>query len=267
MGKLKELFRGRKKFLTIPIAALLGFLLFSFASQRGVFADGSSLLPKDEQETVTKQQEMPMEQAVDVLDQINWPELAAGAVVGWVSGLASVLLVDHLKKPKLVFEVGSIGEDSTHKWRFLHIKIKNLKKQYKFSPFSTNPAFECKAVVRIRNKSFIGRWTSKEQPIGNVSDVINKALVHPRETIHPYTGAYDTVEVSIGMKYENQKSFYGFNNESYLHKDFKNPTYRFGPGDFEGEIIVSTLGKTYPQKFIIHNISKKRRDFRLEVCS
>jgi len=37
-----------------------------------------------------------------------------------------VLIIDHLKEPNLIFEVGSISEDSTNKWRFIHIKIKNL---------------------------------------------------------------------------------------------------------------------------------------------
>lgn len=202
--------------------------------------------------------------------EINWPELLLGAFIGWILGLFSVLIVDYLKEPNLIFEVGSISSgDPINKWRFIHIKVKNLKRKIWFSPFTTLSAFSCKVVVKIENKSFVGRWTSKEQPIGNISDIINKALVHPREDIHPYTGEYEAVEVAVGIKYENEDEFYGFNNESYLptHKDLKNMAYQFGKGEFDGEIVVSTLGKTYSQKFKVYNKSQRRRDFWLELIS
>jgi len=221
----------------------------------------------NEDEVSPPQEQFPAEIKIKGSGGISWLELILGATIGWLLGLFSVLLVDYLKEPKLVFEVGSVAEDSSHNWRFLHVKIKNLKRKYRFSPFATAPAFECKAVIKIRDKSFVGRWTSKEQPIGNISDVINKALVHPRENIHPYTGEHDAVEVSIGIKYENEKEFYGFNNESYLHKDFKNTAYQFSLGKFSGEIVVSTLGKTYSQKFRVHNKSQKRKGFWVELTN
>lgn len=200
-------------------------------------------------------------------NNVNWPEILIGAVIGWVLSLLSVLAIDHLKEPNLSFEIGSIGDDVAKQWRFIHIKIKNLKRKYKFSPFSTIPAFASKAIVKVEDKSFVGRWTSKEQPIGNISEVINKALVHPREDIYPYTGEHEAVEVAIGIKYENEDKFYGFNNESYLptHKDLKNKKYEFRVGDFNGELVISTLGKNYTQKFVVHNKSKKRSDFWLEL--
>ena len=201
--------------------------------------------------------------------EINWPELLIGAIIGWLAGLFSVLLIDKLKEPNLVFEAGSISEDNSNKWRFIHIRIKNLKNKHWYNPFTSSPAFACKAIIKIGDKSFIGRWTSKEQPIGNISEVINKALVHPREDIYPYTVEQEAVELAIGIKYETEDEFYGFNNESYLHSQagFRNTSNLFGIGKFDGEAIISTLGQIYTQKFIIHNKSKKRKDFWVELIN
>jgi hypothetical protein len=205
------------------------------------------------------------------LNQKDWTSLALGTLFGWLLGFLSVYIVDKLKEPNLVFEVGSVAEKHpTMQWRFIHIKIKNFKKYPRLNPFKPTPAFECKASVEVKDKTFVGRWTSKAQPIGsNIGEIINKALVHPRETIHPYTNEYEAVEVVLGIKYENEDEFYGFNNESYLpqYNNLKNPNYKFPKGTFRGKLTISTMGQTYCQHFKIYNKSKHRKDFWLELVN
>jgi len=196
---------------------------------------------------------------------VNWPDILIGAIIGWLSGLASVVLIDYLKKPNISFEVGSEAEDTVHKWRFIHIRVKNLKKSGVLGLFGTLPAFSCKAIVRIDDKSFVGRWTSKEQPIGSIPDVINKALVHPREDIFPFTGDYEAVEIAVGIKYDGEVEFYGFNNESYLHKDLKDNSRKYKAGIYDGSLTISTMGKVYSNKFKIYNNTNNRKDFHLEL--
>ena len=258
------------KALVLCVFAILIYYFHLFSLTEKVFAGGSFLIKDNAtQEVVINHADKYIKNLYRPIwlskqssnsNQINWLELLIGAFIGWISGLFSVLIIDHLKEPNLIFEVGSISEDSTNKWRFIHIKIKNLKRKCLYSPFTTTIAFACKSIIKIKKKSFVGRWTSKEQPIGNISNVINIALVQPREDIHPYTVEQEAVEVAIGIKYENENEFYGFNNESYLpvHKGFRNMTYQFNKGEFNSEIIISTLGKTYSQKFKIYNKSKRR---------
>lgn len=190
---------------------------------------------------------------------------------GGILAFLLVILVDYLKKPIILFEKGSEAIGGKKHWKFIHIRVGNYKRRFKYIPINTQVAFSTRAVISITNgedtKMFIGRWTSKAQPIGDVSNIINTALVHPREDIHPSDKKDEAVEIAIGLKYENENEFYGFNNESYLHIDtgFKRQDLKFGTGQFNGEITLSTLGYKYSKKFQINNSSKKREDFWLKV--
>jgi hypothetical protein len=188
---------------------------------------------------------------------------------GGILAFLLVMLVDYLKKPIILFEKGSEAIGDKKHWKFIHIRVGNYKRRFKYIPINTQVAFSARVVISITDgedtKMFIGRWTSKAQPIGDVGNIINTALVHPREDIHPSDKKDEAVEIAIGLKYENENEFYGFNNESYLHTDFKRQDLKFGTGQFNGEIALSTLGYKYSKKFQINNSSKKREDFWLKV--
>lgn len=190
-------------------------------------------------------------------------------LLGGVVGFLLVMLVDYLKKPVILFEKGSEALNSQKHWKFIHIRVGNFKRRFKYIPINTQPAFSTRAIISITDgkttKIFVGRWASKAQPIGGVGDIINTALVHPREDIHPSDKKDEAVEIAIGLKYENENEFYGFNNESYLHPNFKRQDLKFGIGQFNGEITLSTLGYKYSKKFQINNSSEKREDFWLKV--
>lgn len=201
---------------------------------------------------------------------INWQEILVGAAIGWLLSLFSVWVVDKLKEPNLTFEVGSVSKGIPgRKWRFIHIKIVNKGKR--FGVFSVSPAFAAKALVKIGRKEFTGRWTSKAEPLintpwGQIIDP-NSVLVVPREDIQPSEKEENAVEVSIGMKYDGETEFYGFNNESYLSQPYlKNNKLKFGIGDHKGRVTVSVLGKNYYCEFIVHNKSKNRSGFWLEIA-
>lgn len=195
-------------------------------------------------------------------------------LLGWVLGFVTVVVVDWLKEPNLHFSVGSVDDgksQASNDWRFLHIRIVNRQRKFKFSPLITNPAFASKAIVTIDGKTFAGRWTSKGEPLiygtGRfpVGVDLNATLVTPREDIQPSDGE-EAVQVAIGMKYDGEPDFSAFNNESYLYQpNLKNPKYNFGVGSYNGVIEILTLGKKYPQKFRIHNESSGRGDFWLEL--
>lgn len=195
-------------------------------------------------------------------------------LLGWVLGFVTVVVVDWLKEPNLHFSVGSVDDgksQASKDWRFLHIRIVNWKRKFTFSPLTTNPAFASKAIVTIDGKTFVGRWTSKGEPLiygtGGfpVGVDLNATLVTPREDIQPSNGE-EAVQVAIGMKYDGEPDFSAFNNESYLYQpSLKNSKYNFGLGSHDGMVEILTLGKKYIQKFRIHNDSINRKDFWLEL--
>lgn len=198
--------------------------------------------------------------------------LIISTIAGGILGFGTVILVEKLKEPNLIFEVGSEDDDPIIKRKFIHIKIRNLDKKINWLPITTSIASLAKSTVKIDKKQFIGRWTSKAEPLiygaGSVPIAVNPndVLTTPREDICPTNDDSEAVQIAIGVKYENEDYFYGFNNESYLHQpQLKNPKYQFGLGKFNGEITVITLGKKYVQKFIVHNNSKNRINFRLEL--
>lgn len=205
---------------------------------------------------------------------VEWLAATIPIVFGGLIGLFTVIFVEKFKEPELSFDIGSIVDDPQNKRRFIHIKVTNKPKKIWFSPFTTNTATSSKASVKIEDKQFIGRWTSKAEPViygpGNqpIAIDVNTVLVTPREDINPASNNEDYVEVAIGIKYDGDGTFYGFNNESYLYQtNLKNTKYEFGTGSFIGEIAVSTLGKQYTHKFIVHNLSTSTQDFKLELMN
>ncbi len=205
-----------------------------------------------------------------LLENKEWLSVGILSLIGIAGGFIASYFIDELKKPLIKFKVGSIGKGIPgRKWRFIHIKIINKHKR-KFSPFSVSPAFAVKATVKIGKEEFTGRWTSKGEPListllGQIIDP-NAVLVVPREDIQPSKGEENAVEVAIGMKYEGETEFYGFNNESYLNQPLlKNNKWKFASGNHKGKITLSTLGGIYTKEFIVHNKSKKRSEFYLEL--
>ena len=204
--------------------------------------------------------------------QKDWITLVASVVFGGMLGLGTVIFVEKLKQPNLIFEVGNNVDDVNNKRRFIHIKIKNKDRNIKWIPLATNIASSARVILKIDRNIFTGRWTSKGEPLVYGSGGIpisvnpNEILVVPREDICPSNDDSEAVEVAIGLKYENETNFYGFNNESYLYQPMlKNTKLSFGSGNHAGEIIVITMGKKYSHKFIVHNPSVKTSNFSLNL--
>lgn len=204
----------------------------------------------------------------------DWKTILISTIAGGLLGFGTVILVEWLKEPNIVFEVGTEDDDPTNQRKFIHIKIRNLNKKFRYSPINTSIASSAKALIKIEDQQFIGRWTSKGEPLiygpGNIPIAVNpnEILVTPREDICPAPLGDDNevVQVAIGMKYENENEFYGFNNESYLYQPhLKNNKRQFGQGEFVGEILIYTLGNKYNKRFRVYNPTTNRNDFKLEL--
>lgn len=195
-------------------------------------------------------------------------DLVLGLIGGWLLSFLGGWVMEKLKEPQLEFEVGSVSETHpTNLWRFIHIRIKNKRSWI----FSRETAYSCKAIVKLGNLEFVGRWASKAEPItqfpgGSILN-INEILVHPREDIQPSAANsnHEAVEVPIGLKYEGETEFSAFNNESYAHPNLKCPQRQFSANEVEGQITILTAGKKFTRKFRVFNLSASRKDFYLEL--
>ena len=211
-------------------------------------------------------------------------------VIGGIVAYGLVLLTDTLKKPKLVFEIGSenIGTmDNKKKHKFIHIKVKNYNKRFPFIMLiqpTTQVAFSTKATIIIDDdgtqREFTGRWSNHPQLLPKLFEVNGKvvqipdinALVQGREDVHPQSRkakreVNEDKEVAIGLKYDSENEFYMFNNESYIYtgNDFKDNKFKFSRGVYDGMLILSSMGFQRIQKFRIYNESSKLEDFRVEL--
>lgn len=211
-------------------------------------------------------------------------------VVGGIVAYGLVLLTDILRKPKLVFEIGSenIGiMDNKKKHKFIHIKVKNYDKKFPFIKLlqpTTQVAFSTKATIIIDDdgtqREFTGRWSNHPQLMPKLFQANGKvvqipdinALVQGREDIHPQSrktkmGISEDKEIAIGLKYDSENEFYMFNNESYIYinNNFKDEKFKFSRGVYSGMLILSTMGFQRTQKFRIYNESSKLEDFRVEL--
>ncbi len=246
--------------------------LINLTTQDATFSQTDRALNQNRTETSKKIDNVQISEGFWGIE--DWKSILIETIAGGLLGFSTVVFVERLKEPRLVFEVGTEDDDPINKRKFIHIRIKNLNKKFKYSPIGTSIASSAKALVKIEDKQFTGRWTSKGEPLiygpGNTPIAVNpnEILVTPREDICPAPLGDDSeaVQVAIGMKYENENGFCGFNNESYLYQPhLKNNKYQFGVGKFNGEIIIYTLGKKYSRRFKVHNPSTHRNDFRLEV--
>lgn len=211
-------------------------------------------------------------------------------VIGGIVAYGLVLLTDTLRKPKLVFEIGSenIGTmDNKKKHKFIHIKVKNYDKKFQFIKLlqpTTQVAFSTKATIIMDDngtqREFTGRWSNHPQLLpkpfqanGKVVQIPDiNALVQGREDIHPQsrktkTRISEDKEIAIGLKYDSENEFYMFNNESYIYinNNFKDEKFKFSRGVYKGMLILSTMGFQRTQKFRIYNESSKLEGFRVEL--
>lgn len=246
----------------------------------------------DESEKITYQYN-PIKPAMNPDNLFNkifngWEKEAFWAAISAIIAYALVVLVELLKEPQLYFDEtidkADIvpGSTSGRKWKFVHIRVRNFNRKFPqliwITP-ATQSAFSTKATIAIKDgldeKEFVGRWDSLPQPIQlngqNYVPDFNLALIHPREDIHPQSKSDESNKeaknIVIGLKYENEDEFYGFNNESYIYmaQDYKNNKYKFGKGEFKGKVVLSTLGLKREIGFTIYNNSSNLDDFYIEV--
>ena len=105
-----------------------------------------------------------------------------------------------------------------------------------------------------------GRWASTKEPVDYVSGqpLIAEILIPSRDNVPP--GEENTI--SIAIKESDEDSFFGFNNDSYLH-GWKYLDYELKEDKYWLEVRLLADGNEYMGKFLLLNPSSSLRNFKI----
>jgi hypothetical protein len=134
-----------------------------------------------------------------------------------------------------------------------------------------HPAFMCRALLTFKYENgdkvylpeMLGRWAGTPEPL--VPIVINGKLelavsmIYARDYIDIPSGSKTTLDVAL--KLDGDEQCYGWNNESYTKRDFRNKDWELDRGVYIVEVRVNTNGREFNQSFKLFN----DKEFRLEI--
>jgi hypothetical protein len=176
------------------------------------------------------------------------------------------------KRPTFQIKVGDIANGPSY--RFLHVEVNNVERNG-FRKFlrSNNAAELLKARItfidpttEVEICSFTGRWSSKAEPLENIDMLRGTGKYSPHLAKDAETEALlpgDASPLTIALKHDGDKSFYGFNNGSYLYGAWKDPKLEV---DFKTVVVKFELFTTKYKKqakFAISNPSKSTENFKI----
>lgn len=87
---------------------------------------------------------------------------------------------------------------------------------------------------------------------------IAETIITSRETIPPG----ESSEISIAVKLDGEDNCYAFNNESYLH-EWKNPNFELDQKRYIVKVKIAAEGKEWEKEFVLINLGKTIKNFRL----
>jgi hypothetical protein len=197
---------------------------------------------------------------------IDTNQLVVGIVLGWLF----TRVMEMLKRPEISFEVSDDKEffREGKKFKFLNLMIKNQKpniiKEFLFGNLNLNNArvwlrfleYETGAEISKIN----ARWASTKEPVDYQTHqpIISEILLPSRDTVP----SGEDGSVSVAIKEDGEKSFFAFNNESYLH-EWKYSDFELDDKKYLLEIIILADGHEFKHKFLLLNSSKSVKNFKI----
>lgn len=193
-------------------------------------------------------------------------QLFIGAALGWFLQR----LTDIYSKPRLTFEIGSdpiFLPETSAQVKFLNVKIKNVKRNLLSNLLLGNHSASnarswvsfADPVTKAELLKINGRWTTTKEPVDYKGGInIGDALITSRETLPPG----EESEIGIAIKEDGKNEAYGFNNESYLFS-WKKPDFELSEKRYILKVKVAAEGKEWSEEFVLVNLGKTLRNFKL----
>ncbi len=175
-----------------------------------------------------------------------------------------ILVIEKMRKPRLEIELGDSLEKNGNKW--LRINVKNLRPCKIIDwVYGGNPAISCMAWIgflkpngeeAFKNEMF-GRWSEFIHPDWRKLDTLGGdsqwILYDANKSIDIPSG--EKAILDIAFKTSLDDFAYGWNTESYIHPNHKNPMWKLEKGKYLVSIRVKTGGREFVNKFLINNES------------
>lgn len=223
-----------------------------------------------------------------MLENINWPELFVGGLVGFFTALIVAAIYEWVRKPNLVFTIDENASEGQrriknvdYKWKFLNIIVENkIRPWWKSWLWGNVPAENARAWISFRDydskaeiRKISARWASTKQPISGFGPDWSSILVTSRESIPVSETASLTIAIKIDNSNKVDENIYEFNNESYMYYPeypspydslWSNPEFLVGD-DKKYRVCVKVLsqGHEYKEEFILSNPTKSYKAIKL----
>jgi hypothetical protein len=206
-------------------------------------------------------------------------------LLGAIVAVGFAIFVEHLRKPKLTFSISPFSDygrqvptGNVVPVRSLKIAVTHRSLPWGLRWMLRGPASQCLGTItfhhldgqNVLGRTMRGRWANTAEPVlptmnnGQVVFILdfNKALAESRVDIFPGESA----PLDIVARFNNEPDCYGWNNETYLHGDWKNPQWRLPAGRYLVETTVSSSGQKWSDVFRLVN-DVPQQDFRLELAT
>ena len=220
-----------------------------------------------------------------MLENINWPELSVGGLVGFFTALVVAAIYEWVRKPNLVFTIDESPNEGQrnikgkdYRWKFINLIVENSARPWWQSWLWGNVAAEnIRAWISYRDYDssseivkVSARWASTKQPINDFGRPDwSSILVTSRESIP----VGESASLAVVIKTDKSESVFGFNNESYLYYPEYNlpydtlwskPEFEIG-SDKKYRVCVMVLaqGHEYRKEFILLNPKKSYTSIKL----
>jgi len=211
-------------------------------------------------------------------------------VFGGLITIATALLIEYLRKPKLRITIEHPPLDRTdaagkhHVSRHLRLKLRNDVSPL-FAPWMQRAsAVQCRGAITFHHlndgqdvfdRSMVVRWANSPEPITglglagqNATQIfgLGTSSIQPTfkfsldSRIDVYAGEEELLDVAV--RFHGQKECYGWNNESYLY-DWRTPHWKLEPGRYLVKVVVTSSGQKCTGVFRLVNDVENLNDFRL----
>ena len=220
----------------------------------------------------------------------NWPAILLSNffafVLGALSSLCIVILVEWVRKPRLRLEIAP-NRDQVYptgypasRVRFLELSLRNSALPRWLGWMSRSPASSCRVSidfltpdrVGVFSRSMAARWSASPQPVPlqfRLGD-LTAAILDPNRfnlTSEIDVPAGEAESMGVVGRFDDDSDCYGWSNESYFGEPlWRNQNWRLPKGEYLVQVTVRASGEKCSEVFRLLNDGSVS-ELRLEIVS
>jgi hypothetical protein len=196
-------------------------------------------------------------------------ETALGVIFGGIVTILIIIGIERLRGPRVRLAVLPPAElppyhQLQNRWRALRINVFNEQLSWWANWWMLrSPAQQCRGEIYFLRPdgtlfyetAMIGRWTAgSPEPRVFFAEGGVPMLTNPQElktTVDIYPGSSEPLDVAIRV--DPERDAYGWNNEAYYHRNWRNPERRLAEGRYVIRVVVSSSGRKCAEYFCLNN--------------